>query len=166
MHPISGFEITSDKILEKVMRLQKVCESIEVYLLDKPITVALENLFPGNADKVLHQVLPSLDTRCFSFCYDSSHEQVDGPNEVILPYQYRSLLSCVHLSDRIKPFVDHVIPGHGFVDFVEIKDALKEINYQGVITLELMIDNDIIKDVSKFLSKAYTLAKEIEEAIK
>ena len=36
----------------------------------------------------------------------------------VLRWKHR--LYAVHLSDRIGPFVDHVLPGEGFNDFCEV----------------------------------------------
>lgn len=165
MHAITGFEISEDQIKDKTDKLMRLCERLEPYLMNKPVKIAIENLFPGNADIVLNNVLPSLNTECFGFCYDSSHEQVDGPNLVSFPRKYCDRLIAIHLSDRIKPFVDHAIPGEGFVDFDEIISELKETCFDGPILLELTMENSFIEDTEDFLLAAARKAKEIHRAV-
>lgn len=165
MHAIAGFEIKTHQIEEKVKNLITICQQLEPIIKYKGVKVALENLFPGNADVVLHTVLPTLNPEYFGFCYDSSHEQVDGPLPLTLLDKYSNNIIAIHLSDRIKPFVDHAIPGEGFIDFESLIQQLKASSYKGPITLELMKKNSFITELNQYLSEAYQKGVEIHDQI-
>jgi hypothetical protein len=43
------------------------------------VTFALENVMLGPATTLVQTVLPHLPPASFGFCYDSAHDQIDGP---------------------------------------------------------------------------------------
>ncbi len=79
IHPITGFEIEKDEIEEKLGKMIAVCASFKAELLRTGIKFGIENLFPANATEVVKRGLEILDETSFGLCYDSSHDQVDGP---------------------------------------------------------------------------------------
>lgn len=64
-------------------------------------------------------------------------------------------LFAVHLSDRIKEFVDHVIPSEGFVEWYDLCRMLKESNMSFPLLLEVMTTHSSEKEPEKFLKLAY-----------
>jgi sugar phosphate isomerase/epimerase len=102
------------------------------------VTVALENLCPGPAIEVLTSLLDDVDPAIAGFCYDSSHDQIDGPNPLDLLERLGERVKAVHLSDRKAPFVDHLIPGEGFIDFDAICERLALTPFSGPVLLEVM----------------------------
>jgi sugar phosphate isomerase/epimerase len=48
------------------------------------VRVALENVMPGPATEIATRALADLDPEVFGFCYDSSHDQIDGPRSFAL----------------------------------------------------------------------------------
>jgi len=161
IHPISGFEIEKSEIESKVEEVKTVVSRFESKLKQYGIKLAIENLHPENATEVLDRVLPQLDSEYVGFCYDSSHDQVDGPRKFDLLERHLHRLIAVHLSDRIKPFVDHAIPGEGFVDFERIGELLRKSNFKSPILMELMIANSNINNHQEFLATAYSEAVKI-----
>jgi len=134
----TSFEIGEDEVNAKSENLFKVCNELKYISKNTGIIFALENLHPASATDVVRKVLPELDKNYFGFCYDSSHEQVDGPRSFELLEQFKNRIFAVHISDRIKEFVDHVIPGEGFIDFKSICKILKASNYSRPLLLEVM----------------------------
>lgn len=59
--------------------------------------------------------LARLDPALFGFCYDSAHVQIDGPRPFQLLDDLQDRVIAVHLSDRLRAFTDHVLPGEGFI---------------------------------------------------
>ena len=131
-----------------IAELEKLC-------LKHDIKVALENLCPGRATAVLEEMLELANPNHIGFCYDSSHDQVDGPRPMDLLKKWKHRLIAVHISDRIKSFTDHVTFGEGFIDFNEMAGILKTVDIQFPILLEVMKIHSCYKDTEEFLQKAY-----------
>lgn len=92
------------------------------------------------------------------FCYDSSHDQIDGPRNMELLCRQSNNLTAVHLSDRIREFVDHVIPGEGFINFDEILPLLKQAGFDGPILMEVEMTHSKYKNIKEFLKEVHEAA--------
>ena len=165
LHPLTGFEILENEIEQKLSLLLETCSKYKPKLEQYGIKFAIENLHPENATEVLKRGLPQLDKDNFGFCYDSSHDQVDGPRDFSLLEQFGDRVIAVHLSDRIRPFVDHAVPGEGFVDFNEISRLLRKSHYSNPITLELMIMNSQYKNHEDLLRKGFIEGEKIHDSV-
>ncbi|MDA3839264.1 MAG: sugar phosphate isomerase/epimerase [Candidatus Delongbacteria bacterium] len=99
---LSQFFIKPDQVEANVTNALKVCEKLEPIAEKYDIRFALENVHPGSATVVLRRVLPELNEKYFGFCYDSSHDQIDGPVPFKLLEQFGDRIFAVHMSDRIK----------------------------------------------------------------
>lgn len=137
-----------------IAELEKLC-------LRYNTKVALENLCPGRATAVLEEMLALANSDYIGFCYDSSHDQIDGPRPMELLKKWKHRLIAVHISDRIKPFTDHVTIGEGFIDFNEMLGILKTVDIQFPLLLEVMKKYSFYKDTKEFLQKAYQGAMNI-----
>ena len=83
--------------------------------------------------------LEERDSRLFGFCYDSAHDQIGGPRPLWLLNQLGDRLRAVHLSDRIREFVDHVPPGDGFIDWDALSAAIHATPFAGPLLFEVLI---------------------------
>lgn len=153
-HPTS-FEIKDYEVNVKLENLFKVCGELKYISKHTGIIFALENVHPGSATDVLRKALPELDNTYFGFCYDSSHDQIDGPRPFDLLEQFKNRIVTLHISDRIKEFVDHVIPEEGFIEWKSVCNILKEANYSKPLLLEVMTSNSKEKEAKAFLESAY-----------
>lgn len=153
-----GKEIQSNDDIEKlkvsINDLTELCKKYNV-------KVALENLCPGKATDVLEQMLEVADENYIGFCYDSSHDQVDGPRPMVILEKWKHRLMAVHISDRIKPFTDHVTIGEGFIRFNEMVEILRTIDFDFPFLMEVMKTYSRYKDTEKFLEKTCAGAYEI-----
>ena len=70
------------------------------------------------------------------------------------------------MSDRIKEFVDHVIPGEGFIHFDEIIPLLRESTFEGVVLMEVEMTHSKYKDVNEFLIMANNSAQNIAKEMR
>ena len=157
-----GKEIQSDEDVEKlkasVVELVTLCKKYNV-------KVALENLCPGKATGLLEKMLEISNSNYIGFCYDSSHDQVDGPRPMALLEKWKHRLIAVHISDRIKPFTDHVTIGEGFIKFDEMVSILSTIDFDFPFLMEVMKTYSQYKDTNEFLSETYKGACEIVSRI-
>lgn len=151
-------EADTEGLKASISELELLCEKYK-------IKVALENLCIGKPTEILEQLLECTDSDYIGFCYDSSHDQIDGPRPMVLLEKWKHRLMAVHISDRIKPFTDHVTIGEGFICFDEIIKILKTADFEFPLLLEMMKTYSQYKDTEEFLSKAYEGACDIMEKI-
>lgn len=153
-----GEEIQNDEDIERlklsVIDLISLCKKYNV-------KVALENLCPGKATDILEQMLETADSNYIGFCYDSSHDQINGPRPMILLEKWKHRLMAIHISDRIKPFTDHVTIGEGFICFDEMIEILRNISLDFPFLMEVVKTYSQYKDTKKFLKTAYTGAHDV-----
>jgi sugar phosphate isomerase/epimerase len=114
---------------------------------------------------LLNEYLKFLNHELVGICYDSSHDQIDGPREFSFLEMNKSKVIKVHISDRIKEFVDHVIPGEGFIDFESIVRYLKQSAFELPLLLEVMMTHSKYKDTEIFLNEAYKKGVELYKRI-
>ena len=114
---------------------------------------------PGPATDLARRALFDLDSAAFGLCYDSSHDQIDGPRPFDLIDEFRNRIFAVHLSDRIKAHVDHVIPGEGFVAWADMCQKLGMANYTGPILMEVLMTHSRFQEPDDFLGKAQAAAR-------
>lgn len=162
-HP-GAFHFPSKQLSERFQLSLRISNEIEPILRDYGIQVAYENVMPGPATELTCLLLAELDPAVFGFCYDSSHDQLGGPRPFQLLEDLQDHLIAVHLSDRSKEFVDHQIPGEGFIDFETIIHILRTVRFPHPILMEVMIRHSKFKDPQEFLNNASKAALEIWSA--
>ena len=136
-------------------RALKMCALIEPHLRTTGVRIALENVLPGPATEIVRNALARLDPTYFGFCYDSSHDQIDGPRPFDLLADLRDRVIAVHLSDRIRPFTDHVLPGEGFIEWAAFMHLLRASPFNEPLLLEVMVTHSAFKDAHLFLQQAF-----------
>jgi sugar phosphate isomerase/epimerase len=133
---------------------------------DTGILFAIENVLPGPATDIVPQVLDKLNPKHFGFCYDSSHDQIGGPRPFDLLKSLKERLLAVHLSDRIREFVDHVPPGEGFIDWIELTAILQTAPLPDTLLFEVAIEHSTEKNPKRFLQMAYECACQVDAMIR
>ena len=149
--------------LEAVLR---TCEKLASVAQETGIVFALENVMPGPATDLVCCALRHLDPQHFGFCYDSSHEQIDGPRPFDLLGTLRDRVVAVRLSDRVRAFVDHVPPGEGFVDWAALVAALRATSFAGPLLFEVMVTHALEKETRPFLRVAYERAYHVHSLLR
>lgn len=145
--------------------VDKKLPAIERLAKESGIRFAVENVLPGVATDLAESIIQNANPEYIGFCYDSSHDQVGGPNPFVLVERLKDRLLTVHISDRIKEFVDHVLPGEGFIDFNSMCGILHSSPYRSPLLMEVMITNSQYKNPVEFLNKAYQEATELYDNI-
>ena len=161
----SSFMIKENSFNERKKNINLILNKMKTLYEKYGIKYALENLMPGITTDIMEYALENSDKNIFGFCYDSSHDQIDGPNPLSVLNKYKNRLFTVHLSDRIKEFVDHVTIGEGFIDINNICKMISETSYTNPILMEVMKINSKYKDTDKFLEKVYKDALNISNKI-
>ena len=149
------FSFGEDELPSRFEELLITCKALEPIAREKGITFALENVLPGPATELVRRAVLELNPEHFGFCYDSAHDQIGGPRPFDLLSQLRNRVVAVHLSDRIRKHVDHLIPGSGFIDWISLSEELRRTPFPGPLLLEVSVTHSDVKDTKDFLSLAY-----------
>lgn len=155
------FWFEDDEYDEKFRLVSGRIKEMERIAKDNGIRFAFENMVPGKPTDLCVEMVKMADPEYIGFCYDSSHDQIDGPRPMALLSGLKDRVIAVHLSDRIREFVDHVIPGEGFIRFDEIIPLLKESSFRGPILMEVGVENSKYKNAEELVARAYAAAKDI-----
>jgi len=128
---------------EKNRRIETCIQSLKIIsetAKKKNVRLALENLLGGMVAGEawqLEQIVGALDKDVVGVCVDVSHASLCKELDKLLK-TFAGRVIAVHISDNHGKMDDHLIPGEGMLDFVKIARKLKEINYKGVFTLEVL----------------------------
>lgn len=134
----SSFRILPEEYPRLLARVVNMFQTLSTRLAAIPVRIAIENLMPDAATELALAALQELAPDRFGFCYDSAHDQIDGPRCFDLLSRCGSRLCCVHLSDRLGPHRDHVVPGDGFIDWPGLIRNLRATGYRGPLAFEVM----------------------------
>jgi len=104
---------------------------------------------------IVPRALEQLDPSYFGFCYDSSHDQIGGPRAFDSLESLGERLIAVHLSDRKRVFVDHVLPGEGFIDWQALTAAWRAASFAVPLLFEIATEHSQEKDPKRFLKMAF-----------
>jgi sugar phosphate isomerase/epimerase len=149
------FDFPVDESPSRMAALRHGCAAVAPALAETGVVLALENVMPGPATDIVRSVLPDLDPEFFGFCYDSAHDQIGGPRPFDLLSELSDRTKAVHLSDRIREFVDHVPPGDGFIDWAEICPLLRATSFHGPLLFEVMVLHAPEKDAARLLRRTF-----------
>ena len=147
MHPetLKGKNLTDDECCK--INHEHNDKYIE-YALSKGINIAYENMTLGNqagyctyVDQLVHLIDSYADPR-IGACLDTGHANMvyDDQYEPILKLGHR--LHCTHINDNLGKDDLHLAPFSGTVKWESVIKALRDINYPGVLNLEIGLNNE------------------------
>ena len=154
----SAFWFPDDSYEEKYRIVSGKIKDIERIAEKYGIRFAFENVVPGKPTQLCEEMVRLGDPKYIGFCFDSSHDQIDGPRPMTLLKDLSDRLLAVHISDRIREFVDHVLPGEGFINFDLLVPLLKESPFKGPLLLEVEVTHSKYKEADDFLARAHASA--------
>ena len=133
------FDFPVAELSDRLAVLDRQLDVIQSCLTEHGVVLALENVMPGPATDLVPLALEDRDPSRFGFCYDSAHDQIGGPRPLWLLSQLGDRLRAVHLSDRVREFVDHVPPGDGFIDWAILSAAIRATTFAAPLLFEVML---------------------------
>ncbi len=149
------FDFGAEELPSRLKALLKACECLEPELERTGLVLALENVMPGPATELVRLALQHLDSQYFGFCYDSAHDQIGGPRPFDLLAELGDRMRAVHLNDRARDFVDHLIPGEGYIDWPALCRMIQASGFTGPLALEVATRHSRERDARRFLRLAY-----------
>ena len=156
---------------EALKKFKEIVEVAKKY----NVKIALENVDLYSI-KHLYYLLDNVKDECVGFCYDVGHHHLYAP-KINLLKKYGNRLLALHLHDNFMDWYKgydytrdmHLLPFDGKIDFEKVCAKLKELNYKGVIMLELhkksfgepkLYDNTSNEE---YLKEAYKRAERLVE---
>jgi len=164
VHP-GPFDFPTSELPVRLEAVLSTCTRFEHLGGESGVRFAIENVQPGPATQLALETLRHLNPQYFGACYDSSHEQIGGPRPFDYLSAFKDRLFTVHLSDRIREFVDHVPPGEGFIDWQALTSVLRSSNFKGPWLFEVMVKHASQRETRAFLARAYHQASWVSAMI-
>ena len=149
---------------------EKYYKSLEPYCEKFGIKIAIENLFEADrkcgcfrgrihTPQLLREMIERLASEWFTVCVDVGHCAITGiePADMIRSLD-KNILGALHIHDNDYKEDRHLFPYQGEFNWDEIMKALKDIDYQGDFTLEILspllkYSNEFIPDLVAFAAK-------------
>lgn len=169
VHPLMPNGLDDIEQAESTMKInveffKKLC----AYAKEVGVTVCVENM------PFLHFSISSIES-CIDFvkavgadnlkiCLDTGHDLLWGNQPCDSVKKLGSLLACIHAHDNDGKTDSHQLPKNGVCDWGKFAKALKEVDYQGVFSLETHVrdcptkvlqgrrEYNLIRDVKAFLN--------------
>lgn len=132
------------------------------YAKSMNVDLAFENI---ERPEYLDTIFGECDDTNVKLCYDLGHENCFSKGSDVLS-KYGSRLKTLHIHDNDGTADQHAIPFDCNIDFERFISKLKELEYYGVISLEVMRDRSSLYDDltdEQFLAKAYEAGKKLFE---
>lgn len=138
-----------DSGLNNIERAQKNIKKLKLlatYIQNKDVTICLENLGPIRRDETqvidhsaedLLYIINGIGSDKFGICLDTGHLNLTHKNQREFIQKAGSKLKALHIADNHGYNDEHLMPGGGDIDFKEVVDALRAINYSGLFNLEI-----------------------------
>ena len=141
------------------------------------VKIAIENIDRIGIKNMCY-LLDNIKDENLGFCYDVGHHHLYNPKTDLLK-KYGDRLFAIHLHDNLMDWVPgydytrdlHLLPFDGKINFEKVCKKLKNVNYSGIIMLEIhkksfgkpqLYEN---MDNLEYLNKAYNRAIEIVKKI-
>ena len=132
------------------------------YAKSMNVDLAFENI---ERPEYLDTIFGECDDTNVKLCYDLGHENCFSKGSDVLG-KYGERLKALHIHDNDGNSDQHAIPFDGNIDMQRFVSKLKELEYYGMITLEVMRDrSDLYDDLTdeQFLAKAFEAGKKLFE---
>ncbi len=119
--------------IEGLLRASKTAEKEDVKILVEPEP----SLFLENSTQ-FKNLMNKVNSEYVKLNFDIGHFFCVGEDPTKLVYELSDYAEHFHLADIAESRIhNHLIPGHGAIDFESVFNAINEIGYGGFITVEL-----------------------------
>lgn len=157
---MSGGNLSYQDVLnENIQTLMK----IKPFLENRNVIICLENLVAvtKNVDELLY-IVNKLDSPNFGICLDTGHLNLTCKNQREFILKANDKLKALHIADNEGYNDQHLMPfGRGNVNFNEVIESLKEINYEGLLNYEIPGERDCSLEIRKlkfeYIKKTFNL---------
>lgn len=166
IHPIMPFGL-HDLVTGEAEQTRELNISFMSKLLDtakrEGVVLCLENMpfteYSLSAPEAIIDVVKAINDPYFAMCLDTGHANVCAdwmtPAETVR--QYSEYVKVLHVHDNEGELDQHLLPFCGTIDWNDFTAALKETDFDGVVSLECSpnsnLPDDILKDMYRVFAK-------------
>lgn len=141
VHPLMPYMDTAEHPEEVWDMNEKFLAELADYAKDHGVTVCLENmpfpLFPIATAEHCVNMVDKLNRENLKICLDTGHAAIfEGSDVARAVRTIGQRLEAVHIHDNMGREDEHLIPGDGIIDWDGLANALKEVSFNKVISLE------------------------------
>ncbi len=142
------------------VRVDEIAE-IAAYARQQDVLLLLENSPNGMwaLDRILEQLGDDPENTNIGICIDVGHAYVstDAGRQPIRDYtkRYSSQLSHVHFSDNKGDQDEHLLPGEGTIDWVQVFALLADVGYVGPCVIELHPTGEVCRAIDSTIKFLY-----------
>ncbi len=157
--PMVVMHLTAKSIAPKYneIGLKRLKEIVD-YAQSLDVKVAFENT---KIKGYLEYVIENIDNENVGICFDSGHYHVHFKDELDFS-KFKNRIFAIHLHDNDQSADLHLIPFDGTLNWEKLVKDLKENNYNGPITMEVVYsDNYSNMEIEDFYKKGYEIGKKL-----
>jgi sugar phosphate isomerase/epimerase len=108
------------------------------------VRLAIENLENAPCRPLFDYLFDNYAPDELGFCFDSGHAHMTGELEILDRYLDR--LALTHLHDNHGRVDEHLLPGHGTINWRPIMSSLKKKSDIRVVNIEVLWPGDVARD--------------------
>lgn len=164
VHPGSGKYAQKETCDKTIGPLVTSIEELSKEAEEMGLTIALENMYAskgifriGTTTAELRKLIKSISLRNLGICLDTGHANYNGLEAWMETMDAEDLLINLHINDNDGFNDEHKVPGEGSVNWPRFIKALKNVNYHGVLMLEIRGGNN----VKKRLEESYRVSSKL-----
>ena len=123
------------------------------------VIIALENT---RMPQYFDYIFDNISSDNLKICYDSGHDHAFTQDTFDFD-KYKGKIVCLHIHDNNGQKDQHLLPFDGNINWDNLLGKLKAAEYQGPITLEVVMGDDMYDDMSaqEFILTAVQRAKQL-----
>lgn len=154
LHPIMPFGTDSPDYPEEQFRMNiEFFGNLAKVAEDNDVIVCLENMpfvnLPTSSITAILRIVKEVNHPNLKVCLDTGHANIVPPAPAdAVRLIGKDLLMMLHVHDNLGQLDHHLLPFEGTIDWDDFAAALKEIEFDGVISLETDV-NASVKDESQ-----------------
>ena len=160
VHPLMPFGITNKNPDELYAINKRYFDALVKVGMGLGVTVCLENMpfvsFPLSRTEDILRLVKDIDSPYLKVCFDVGHAHVMGESISESIKMLGDHLKILHVHDNDGEDDKHLPPYYGNIDWAEFAEALYEIGFEGVLSLETSPKIEVGDNV---LEKELELAK-------
>ena len=141
VHPLMPYMYTAEHADEVWTMNEEFFAELSDYAKDYDVTVCLENMpfqnFPISTAEHCVKMVDKLGKDNLKICLDTGHAAIfEGSNVAKAVKTIGHRLEALHIHDNMGKEDQHLIPGDGIINWDAFSEALKEIGFDKVVSLE------------------------------
>ena len=172
IHPIMPFSDNSNPDPDAFYKtnfdfMNRLCDVADEY----GVTVCLENMpmpvLTLSTPKQILDFVKAVNRKSMKVCLDTGHCTVCGADAAeAVRLTGKEYLKVLHVHDNNGRSDLHWLPGFGVINWTEFGNALKDIGYDGSLSLETQVNGNVPEKAREDLEKGlFSIAKAIAELV-